>query len=1394
MAFDTATRNKLARMVAGARTLLAKEFTEQLQEIYGIQPDGILIEMEKLTHLDDEERAVAAILRDRVNHLANNMAAEKKPRVAAIDRMIREQAFTLLNRFAALRMCEERQLIQESIGSGIQSKGFKVYLQIAGSGLGDTYSRYKTYLLCLFDDIAIDLGVIFDRFSSLGLLFPREDALLSLLELFDDKDIQPLWTEDETIGWIYQYFNSQEERRQMRDASAAPRNSRELAVRNQFFTPRYVVEFLTDNTLGRIWYEMTQGETTLKDECRYLVRRPNEIFLSEGEDTPEEEQAIEELSQEDLLQQPVHIPFRRLKDPRQIRMLDPACGSMHFGLYAFDLYERIYEEAWEIEAQYGAVHFEREDELQSLHECFGNKEDFLADIPRLIIEHNIHGVDIDPRAVQIAGLSLWLRAQRNWQQKEIKQDARPTITRSNIVCAEPMPGGKNMLAEFTENLEPRVLGQLLEIVFDKMQLAGEAGSLLKIEEEIADAVEEAREAFNKEMQAKKDGAGYLPGMAPQKRQTSLFDFTGLTDETEFWGRAEEMIIDALQEYAGQAQKSSTNQRRLFARDAARGFAFIDLFRKRYDVVLMNPPFGTISKSCSNMIRKAYPLTYTNLACTFHERMSEMSLDGMLGEIIDIATQIRSSYQGYRRSVIYSRASLSSLCLLGWNVLDDANVETCMITLSSRAQKGGNFVACCDLRTCDEKAERISENVLSSKFLWSNQKNFENMPNGVPAFYLPINIQSMFLKYSSLDPSYAAVCTGVSTGDNTRFYKLVWEIPYLEKQSGWMHLSNGGDYCPFYRPWTNIIDWRKNGASIRSHQGAYIRNEIRYGKPGLTYGKRGNFLSVQIHPAERIITNEGQGIFPHNHEESESICALLNSTLLQVIINSYCGQHKENGYVKLLPIIEVSSIQRHSLTCLCKSAVDLIRLIISCSIEHSESIIPSLMSIPHYRSQNLVQSFYIFKERLSSTLSKANLIEDKINDIVAEAYNIDKVSRIYLKENSLAKPRLGSAVIGQIPNSLVEIVEEAIDYLIGIILGRWDIRIALEHLLAPKPADPSDHLPVCPPGMLVGSDGLPAKSARIVNEEWILARPDVNTLPPEGAVKNSTITDSEYPLRITWSGILVDDLGFDSNQSHQDDIVCRVRSVFDLLWKDKAQEIEQEACDILGVFDLRDYFLKPTKFFQDHLKRYSKSRRKAPIYWPLSTNSGSYTLWIYYHRLTDQTLFTCVTEFLDPKIKDITADIVALKEQLQQESSTDNRRKLEKLLDLESELKDFREELLRIANLPYKPNLNDGVMITAAPLWKLFRHRAWSIELQKCWQKLEKGDYDWAHLAYSIWPERVIPKCHKDRSLAIAHDLEEDLWEKIENGTDKQGNPKYKWEPKELSREDIQLLIRKKTGK
>jgi hypothetical protein len=218
----------------------------------------------------------------------------------------------------------------------------------------------------------------------------------------------------------------------------------------------------------------------------------------------------------------------------------------------------------------------------------------------------------------------------------------------------------------------------------------------------------------------------------------------------------------------------------------------------------------------------------------------------------------------------------------------------------------------------------------------------------------------------------------------------------------------------------------------------------------------------------------------------------------------------------------------------------------------------------------------------------------------------------------------------------------------------------------------------------------------------------------------------------------------------------VREVIDLLWGNSAEAIEQETCTILGVRDLREYFRRPPGFFQDHLKRDSKSRRKAPIYWPLSTASGSYTVGVYYQRLTDQTLYIIVNRYVEPKIAEVERAIAGIEKDMATASgrqATQLRDHWQESRAFLSELHDFRQELLRVAGLPYKPNLNDGVIINAAPLHRLFRQRQWAKDTRDCWERLERREYEWAHMAFTIWPERVREVCRRDRSIAIAHGLE-----------------------------------------
>ena len=256
---DKETRSAIERATQKARKLLEADFAEQLAGRFDVLSTGA-VAPKAGPHLSprqevQREKVVAAIGHKR----AVGMSAP-----AAVADYLRDAAFTTLNRFVALKMLEARELVQECITRGEESPGYGEFCGLApGIALLPAGAGYRLYIESLFDELSTEVRVLFNRRDATSALWPGRATLSSLLAILNVPELAGVWGEDETLGWIYQYYNSADERKKMRDESAAPRNSRELAVRNQFFTPRYVVEFLADNALGRTWYEMTKGETRL---------------------------------------------------------------------------------------------------------------------------------------------------------------------------------------------------------------------------------------------------------------------------------------------------------------------------------------------------------------------------------------------------------------------------------------------------------------------------------------------------------------------------------------------------------------------------------------------------------------------------------------------------------------------------------------------------------------------------------------------------------------------------------------------------------------------------------------------------------------------------------------------------------------------------------------------------------------------------------------------------------------------------------------------------------------------------------------------------------------------------------------------------------------------------
>jgi hypothetical protein len=1359
MAFDQATRNLLQRTVAACRNVLAGrwdhpeegEFSQQLQQIYGINPDGTVAPLSAIAHLSDEEFEIARVLRQTLDHYAASLTAQGKTspeaRAESVSRILREQAFTVLNRLAALRLAEERGLVLECVRRGTQSEGFLLFQQSAGSALGSSYETYQAYLSLLFDELAYDLGSLFNRWDAQGLLFPRQPAMEAVLRELNGSGeandgggaVQPeqfaeIWSQDETIGWIYQYFNDPAERKKMRDESSAPRNSRELAVRNQFFTPRYVVEFLVDNTLGRLWYEMTRGETALRESCRYLVRRRTEIFLKAGESAPERAAGgeTEDLSQEELLRQPVHIPHRPFKDPREIRLLDPACGSMHFGLYAFDLFAVIYDEAWEI--VHGPDDTAKSAEtfapFVAFAATFPEKAAFLREVPRLIVERNIHGIDIDSRAAQIAGLSLWLRAQRAWHQAGVKPADRPRITRSNLVCAEPMPGEKELLREFVEQQFPAgerpAFAFLLEKIFDHMTLAGEAGSLLRIEEEIRTAIADATRLWKQGPRHEQASLFAEPGEKAGKGEMRL-DLSGITDE-QFWERAEQRIYDALEAYAGQAENGGGFQRRLFADDAAQGFAFIDLCRKRYDAVVMNPPFGEFIATTISYVEDRYPQTCIDFFASFVERGFQLLNSGLIGAITPRAFLFTKTLEAWRRERVLDAMRL--LLDMGFGVLDGSIVETCAYVFSASAASIPTSII--DLRDAAPRyADALEESCGSNwirRCLLINAPRFKAAPRARFVYYLGENFLNLLQRERRFDPHSGTAKNGLQTYGDERFLRLIWEVApnELGRRRQWIPIAKGGDYETFFFPVHLAMNYASDGLECgevnkqdNGQTAQTKRNSEFYYKPAATYpAKSTRGFSVRQLPAGSLFALKGPAVVPKNPESLLYILGWINSNLIRGLVTSQAstGEYLA-GIVQNLPWIDPPSAAKRLIE------TNTLAVVRSKQKFYAHFETDCYFCAPS--GSQLGGSLSALANDLAEGVLAANRSNaDHVDSASSEISAVYEVPRTNPKEWGMDDDDHDIQISGDEWTEYA-ITQRILSYLFGCSVGRWDIRYATGEQPAPELPDPFAPLPVCPPGMLQGDDSLP--------------------LSPEAGRRLRT--EGRYPLDVAWDGILVDD------PEHPLDLERRVHAVLAMLWGDRADALEHEACALLGVPTLREWFRRPAGFFADHLKRYSKSRRQAPIYWPLSTASGSYTLWLYYHRLSNDTLFKCLQDFVEPKLRTVEDAITRFRVmKAADEGRAKERKQLEEAEALRTEMHALRDELAYWAPR-WKPNLNDGVQITACPLWKLFRLPKWQTTLQTTWKELERGDYDWAHLALTLRPDEVRKKCETDRSIAIAHGLE-----------------------------------------
>jgi hypothetical protein len=581
--------------------------------------------------------------------------------------------------------------------------------------------------------------------------------------------------------------------------------------------------------------------------------------------------------------------------------------------------------------------------------------------------------------------------------------------------------------------------------------------------------------------------------------------------------------------------------------------------------------------------------------------------------------------------------------------------------------------------------------------------FCTVPGSPFSYWVSETIRSVFTTNRNMTGIGGTTKCGLGTLDDFRFLRLWWESPAKK----WIAFPKGGTFSRWYSSVLLTLDWMNDGLELKTFVEAKVGSASRkiqaqefYFRPGLTWPRRTNGLSFRAMPAGCIFADKGPAAFVEddNVDTLLALSAIMNSRAFVYLVSvqlarTELAQSYEVGLIQQTPVPNLSQGDSASLAHLARRAWSL-RRSLDTTNETSHAFF-----LPLGLNDELTRLDRANVER------ELEVLQRQVDDAAYALYGIGADDRAAIEGNSMRAPEAGTADENDDEDDASagseeeELVGESVDgfasWLIGVAFGRFDPRLATGERGNPSEPEPFDPLPSRSPGMYPEGEK-PAD------------RPDV----------------------------LVDDEG------HPDDLAARARAV-----------VERVKVDVPE--NLRGWLAK--EFFPLHIKMYSKSRRKAPIYWQLATPSASYSVWIYTHAFSKDTLFRVQNDYVAHKLAHEERRLESLASELRDGATAAQRKALARQEALVEELRAFLDEVKRVAPL-WRPNLDDGVIINFAPLWRLVpQNKSWQKELKSTWDALCEGKYDWAHLAMHLWPERVVPKCAKDRSLAIAHGLEDVFW-------------------------------------
>ncbi|MCU4628795.1 BREX-1 system adenine-specific DNA-methyltransferase PglX [Acinetobacter variabilis] len=911
---------------------------------YGITADSIL---------PAEQKGDLLLIGDQVFPLSVLKPREKlikRIQASSFEQTIDYIAYSWFNRLCAIRYMEckglldhGRRVLSSSDGSAGLPQILEECLDIDLPGLeasrvaelkldgNKDEELYRELLLAQCHALNQVMPLLFEQVSDESeLLLPdnltKTDSLIrDLVSSIPEED----WSDVQIIGWLYQFYISEKKDQVIGKVV----KSEDIPAATQLFTPNWIVKYLVQNSVGRLWL-MAHPESTLASEWEY--------YIQPAEQSDEVNAQLKQL-----------IDVRISEDgdtlnPESLTVLDPACGSGHILVEAYDCLKAIY-----LERGYRS-----------------------RDIPRLILENNLYGIDIDTRAAQLASFALLMKA---------REDDRRLFSnppKLNIIALQDSQPER--LEVFSQDLASANIAQAdLKELLDLFEHASTFGSLIQIPASFAKKLPDLETKLN----------------------------TALESGDIFAQQSAQELLPLVQQ--------------------------AKLLAKQYDAVIANPPYmggkgmNTVLK---DFAKKKFPDSKSDLFAMFIERGFAWCKDSGFNSMVTMQSwMFLSSYEAMREKLLHDR-TLSCMVHMGNGVMGIAFGTAATVMLNNHVNNYEGSFSYCENDDVNEFGIPKQFPVQNERLKTAKPDDFKKIPGSPVAYWVSDKVREIFAHNPSLK-EVADARQGMATGDNNRFLRFWQEVSINHvgfsvnskdaahaSSKKWFPYNKGGEFRKWYGNQEYLVSFDASSYAILKTMGNQCPSEKFYFNPSISWSKvTSSYFSMRYFPEGFIFADAGMSIFA-DEPIIKNIMGCLNSKVSETLLSN------------LSPTVnfEAGTISKFPLNNKIINSIKIVDQLIFQSKTDWDSYETSwdFTENPIIRTQqsNLEQAFNTWQQQNTDAVAEMKRLEEENNKLFIEAYGLQDELTPDVHDEQITLTRADREKDSQ----------RLVSYALGCMMGRYSL--------------------------------------------------------------------------------------------------------------------------------------------------------------------------------------------------------------------------------------------------------------------------------------------------------------------------------------------------------------------